>query len=73
VGPVGVERDRQGQGIGGALLSAACARLDAAGAAAYLETDKAVNVAFYRRFGFETTGEAEVLGLPNWFMTRPAR
>jgi ribosomal protein S18 acetylase RimI-like enzyme len=73
VGPVGVERDRQGQGIGGTLLAAASARLDAAGAAAYLETDKAVNVGFYRRFGYQVTAEADVLGLPNWFMVRPGR
>jgi hypothetical protein len=27
---------------------------------------------FYRRFGFETAGEAPVLGVSNFFMRRPA-
>jgi len=47
-----------------------CARMDAAGEAAYLETDKPANVRFYERFGFEVVGEQRVLGVPNWFMLR---
>jgi hypothetical protein len=49
------------------------AQMDAVGEAAYLETDKPENVRFYERFGFEVVGEEEVLGVPNWFMIRPAR
>ncbi len=72
LGPVGVDRERQGQGVGGAMLRAFCQRMDDAGSMAYLETDKQENVAFYRRFGFGVTAEAAVLGVRNWFMARPA-
>ncbi len=44
--------------------------MDSAHAVAYLETDKPENVTFYQKFGFETVGEAEVLGTRNWFMRR---
>ena len=44
-----------------------------AGDVAYLETDKPENVSFYQRFGFEVTEEAQVLGIPNWFMLRRPR
>jgi GNAT superfamily N-acetyltransferase len=72
LGPVGVERDCQGQGIGTALLTAFGERMDSARALAYLETDKPVNLPFYERFGFKLTAEAVVVGVPNWFMIRPA-
>ena len=48
-----------------------CTIVDAAGDAAYLETDKPENVGYYERFGFETIGELDVLGVRNWFMRRP--
>lgn len=72
LGPVGVERPLQGKGVGGAMLRAFCARVDAEGAPAYLETDKSLNVAIYERFGFRTVAEDQILGITNWFMTRPA-
>ncbi len=72
LGPVGIERHRQGQGIGTALLRAFCQRMDALGAMAYLETDKRENVTFYERFGFQVTVEEPVLETPNWFMARRA-
>lgn len=50
-----------------------CAEMDAAGLVASLETDKAINVRFYERFGFETASEQLVLGSPNWFMLRAPR
>ena len=53
LGPVGVDRDRQGQGIGSLLMAEHCRRLDEAGTTGYLETDKDVNVPFYERFGYE--------------------
>jgi GNAT superfamily N-acetyltransferase len=68
VGPVAVEPDRQGRGIGGALLEECCRTT--AGTLAYLETDKPVNVAFYERHGFVVRGEAPVVGVRSWFMTR---
>jgi hypothetical protein len=36
----------------------------------YLETDRYKNVRFYRKFGFDVIAEAEVLGVPTWFMSR---
>ena len=56
------------------LLRVFCERMDGAGEAAYLETDKEINVRFYERFGFEVVGGEEVRGvMPNWFMTRRER
>ena len=72
-GPFGVEPDLQGRGIGSRILAAYCERLDRAGEHAYLETDKPENVRLYARFGFEVIGEADVIGVPNWFMWRAAR
>lgn len=70
LGPLGVERSWRGRGVGTALLSAFCRRTEASPAAAYLETDEADNVLFYRKFGFRLVDEEDVLGVPNWFMMR---
>jgi ribosomal protein S18 acetylase RimI-like enzyme len=59
-------------GIGSRMMEEFSRRMDAAGGLAYLETDKLQNVVFYERFGFETTDERMVLGIPNWFMRRAA-
>jgi GNAT superfamily N-acetyltransferase len=72
LGPVAVDLDLQGKGIGSLLLTAYCRRLDEAGVLSYLETDKAENVRLYERFGFVVTAEADVIGVKNWFMTRQA-
>ena len=72
LGPVAVDSHLQGQGIGGAMLSAFCTRMDQEHALSYLETDKVENVAFYQKFGFTVVAEADVLGVPNWFMSRTA-
>ena len=71
LGPVAIEPCFQREGIGSALLAASCARMDAYGAAAYLETDRRANVHFYQKFGFTVVAEADVMGVPNWFMSRP--
>jgi ribosomal protein S18 acetylase RimI-like enzyme len=70
LGPVAVDAHLQGMGIGSKLMRVYCARMDAAGEEAYLETDKEINLRFYEKFGFEVVGEEEVLGVPNWFMIR---
>jgi hypothetical protein len=44
--------------------------MDDAGAAAWLETDKAINVSFYRQHGFEVEAEDLVRGVHCWFMKR---
>ena len=70
LGPVAVDEGLQRMGVGSRLMEVYCAQVDASGEDAYLETDKPGNVSFYERFGFELVGEQEVLGVPNWFMTR---
>ena len=70
LGPVAVDEGLQRMGVGSRLMEVYCAQADASGEDAYLETDKPGNVRFYERFGFELVGEQEVLGVPNWFMTR---
>jgi ribosomal protein S18 acetylase RimI-like enzyme len=70
LGPLAVEPRRQGQGIGSRILTEHCSKLDEEGQIGYLETDKAENVALYERFGFQVVGEAEIIGVLNWFMWR---
>jgi GNAT superfamily N-acetyltransferase len=70
LGPVAVEGGLQGMGIGSRMMERFCARVDDEAEVAYLETDKPENVRFYRKFGFETAEEADVLGTSNWFMRR---
>lgn len=70
LGPAAVERARQAQGIGTALMAAVCGQLDREQGVGYLETDKPENVRLYRRGGFEVVAEQRVLGVPNWFMAR---
>ena len=72
LGPLAVDAHLQGEGVGSRMMQDFCARMDAAGESAYLETDKPINVRFYERFGFEVVGEEDVLGVPNWFMLRRA-
>lgn len=71
LGPVAVDSHRQGQGIGTAMLRAFCGIVDECHSVSYLETDKSENVRFYEKFGFRVVAEAEVLGVANWFMSRP--
>jgi ribosomal protein S18 acetylase RimI-like enzyme len=73
LGPVGVSAAAQGQGIGWALMARFCETMDGENALAYLETDKEINVGFYKKFGFVTVGEGRVLDVPNWFMERPPK
>ena len=70
LGPIGVDPEAQGRGIGKRLMMAYCEELDRRGVPGYLETDRPENVAFYRRFGFETTAQIQVLNVPNYLMTR---
>ncbi|MBN1246539.1 MAG: GNAT family N-acetyltransferase [Anaerolineae bacterium] len=69
---LGVAPDRQGHGVGSALLRPVLARADAARVPCYLETETDYNVAFYRRRGFEVVRKAvaEEIGLPLWSMVR---
>jgi ribosomal protein S18 acetylase RimI-like enzyme len=71
---LGVAPDRQGRGIGGALLSPLLARADAEGMACYLETQTEENVSFYERRGFDVLAADELPGqhvtVPMWYMAR---
>ena len=71
LGPVAVDAHLQGEGLGTVLLAEHARRLDTAHEVGYLETDKPENVAFYRRADYEVVGQADVIGVPNWFMRRP--
>ena len=73
LGPVAVDANLQGMGVGSMLMRVFCEKMDEAAEDAYLETDKEINVRSYEKFGFEMTGEDEVLGVHNWYMFRRAR
>ncbi|MGO9853793.1 MAG: GNAT family N-acetyltransferase, partial [Acidimicrobiales bacterium] len=49
---IGTAPERQGQGVGSALLRSMLAQVDEAGEPAYLESSKERNVPLYARFGF---------------------
>ena len=50
---LGVDPDRQGLGLGGAMMSAILPRAEAEGTDVYLETNKPRNVVFYQKNGFK--------------------
>ena len=72
---LGTEPDRQGKGIGSALLSSALARIDEERTPAYLESSKARNVPLYARYGFEVIDEMQPVdgSPPMWRMWREPR
>jgi GNAT superfamily N-acetyltransferase len=53
---LGVSRDRQGRGLGGAMLASMTERCDTEGLAAYLENSNPRNEALYARHGFVARG-----------------
>jgi GNAT superfamily N-acetyltransferase len=68
---LGTDPDHQGKGVGSALMQPVLERCDADGFGAYLESSKESNVPFYRRHGFEVTGEVRLPdGPPLWPMWR---
>jgi ribosomal protein S18 acetylase RimI-like enzyme len=71
LGPVAVDVDRQGQGIGSRLLRMFCHGMDQQGAVVFLETDNLRSVRFYARCGFKVVARGEMLGTLNWWMRRP--
>lgn len=72
---IGVTPDRQGEGLGTALIGTALDRCDREGLPAYLEASSARSKVLYERLGFEFTGRA--LDLPDgprmWPMWREPR
>ena len=69
---LGVDPDRQGQGIGGVLIEPVVSRADASGLPCYLETMKEINVTFYKKHGFDVVWEGDIpsTGLYLWTMRR---
>ena len=68
---IGVRPDRQGQGVGSALLEHMTERLDREGVPAYLEASSERNRALYLRHGFEIRGELTLPEGPTlWLMWR---
>ncbi len=68
---LGVDPELQGGGVGSALLAPALERCDATSTAAYLESSKEGNVAFYARHGFAVAERIELPeGPPLWLMWR---
>lgn len=70
--------DWQRQGLGAALMAVVFEVADADGLPCYLETETEVNVAYYRRHGFDVRSEWDVAtdgsrGPHMWGMMRPAR
>ncbi len=72
---LGTAPERQGQGVGAALLQPVLDRADEDGMPAYLESSKERNVPFYARFGFEVVEElhSKASGPPMWRMWREPR
>jgi ribosomal protein S18 acetylase RimI-like enzyme len=71
---LGTDPPQQGKGFGSALMTPMLERCDGEGLPAYLESSKESNVPFYRRHGFEVTGEINVPDGPRlWSMWRDPR
>ncbi len=70
VGPIAVEPELQGKGIGGHLMQEFCTQIDREQEVAFLETEKNENVEFYKRFGFVVVGEDRPLDVTQWYMRR---
>jgi ribosomal protein S18 acetylase RimI-like enzyme len=68
---LGVDPDRQGQGVGSQLIRPGLDLCDREGLPAYLETGKEANLAFYGRHGFAVVDRLELpKGPPVWFLWR---
>lgn len=59
-----VEPDRQGRGVGSALLPPVLRRCDEQGVPAYLVSSNPRNIPLYERHGFRVTGELPIPGGP---------
>jgi ribosomal protein S18 acetylase RimI-like enzyme len=69
---LGVEPARQGQGIGSRLIAPLLDRARSAGLPCYLETMTELDVAFYRKNGFQVASEVDLVpgSLHMWAMVR---
>ncbi len=69
---LGVEPERQGQGLGSMLLRSLAVQADRDDMPCYLETDKPTSVKLYERHGFvvERSEPLPPIDVPMWFMKR---
>ena len=70
IGPLAVLPPWRRQGVARRLMQRCCWRLDALREVGWLETDLAINVAFYKTLDFAVVRHEPVSGVPNWFMRR---
>jgi ribosomal protein S18 acetylase RimI-like enzyme len=72
---LGTAPERQGQGVGSALLRSMCDHIDEVGEPGFLESSKERNVPLYARFGFEVIDELPSISgsPPIWRMWREPR
>ena len=72
---IGVEPERQGQGVAATLMQPILQRADTEGLPCYLETHREANLRIYEKHGFETAARADPPGhdLPIWAMLRRPR
>jgi ribosomal protein S18 acetylase RimI-like enzyme len=71
LGILGTDPEYQGKGLGSAVMQPVLERCDNEGVGAYLESSKEANIPFYRRHGFEVTGQVHLPeGPPLWPMWR---
>jgi GNAT superfamily N-acetyltransferase len=71
LGVLGVEPDRQGSGVGSALLTSGLRNCDQEKVGAYLETAEPRNLPFYSKFGFEVLSASKLQEGPSvWSMWR---
>jgi GNAT superfamily N-acetyltransferase len=64
---LGTRPDRQGKGLGARVLDPVLAICDSEGVAAYLESSNPRNIPFYRRLGFEASGQITVPDGPSLY------
>lgn len=69
---LGVDPQYQGKSIGSTLLKHLTALADAEKVGCYLENANPRNLPFYQRAGFVIRDHKEIIGIPTWFMWRPA-
>ncbi|WP_206078003.1 GNAT family N-acetyltransferase [Prauserella endophytica] len=72
LGTVGVRPDRQGRGLGRAVIEPGLRAAEAEGVPAFLETSLEGNVTLYRKLGFEVVAEIELPhhGPRTWAMSK---
>jgi ribosomal protein S18 acetylase RimI-like enzyme len=71
---LGTDPDRQGRGVGSAIMAPVLERCDGERERVYLESSKERNIPFYERHGFQVAEEIQVPGGPVvWAMWRDPR